>query len=88
LTKKAITLKVQTAMNDTTNTPLTRPVRIATLLMAAAVMVGGMGCITASLIDSAQRSANDRARKAREAQSQRAERVPPAQAPAQPDPKP
>ena len=82
-------MKVQIAMNDTPDAPLTRPIRIATLLMACAVMVGGMGCITASLIDSAQRAADRRAYKATmEAQRQRADKAQPAQAPAQPDPKP
>jgi hypothetical protein len=63
-----------------------QPLRIATLLMAAAVMVGGTGCITASLIDSAQRASGERARKARAAEIvQRAEQKKRAELPAQPE---
>jgi hypothetical protein len=59
--------------------------------MAAAVMVGGTGCITASLINSAQtnsarRASEERARKARDAEIvQRAEQNKRAELPTQPE---
>ena len=76
-------------MNEEPTAALPQPLRFATLLMAAAVMVGGTGCITTSLIDSAQRAFGERARKARDAElRQRAEQKKQAEFPAQLDHKP
>lgn len=73
-------------MNEETTAARPQPLRIATLLMAAAVMVGGTGCITASLIDSAQRASRERARKARDAEIvQRAEQKKRAELSTQPE---
>jgi len=73
-------------MNEEPRAARPQPLRIATLVMAAAVMVGGTGCITASLIDSAQRASRERARKARDAEIvQRAEQKKRAELPAQPE---
>jgi hypothetical protein len=72
-------------MNEEPRAARPQPLRLATLLMAAAVMVGGTGCITTSLIDSAQRASRERARKARDAEIvQRAEQKKRAEFPAQP----
>lgn len=82
-------------MNEESTAAQSQPLRLAILLMAAAVMVGGTGCITASLINSAQRAAGQRARQATDAEMlqraeerKRAEEKRRAEFPAQPDQKP
>ena len=73
-------------MNEESTAALPQPLRFATLLMAAAVMVGGTGSITASLINSAQRASGERARKARDAEIvQRTEQKKRAEFPVQPE---
>jgi hypothetical protein len=61
-------------MNEETTAARPQTLRLATLLMAAAVMVGGTGCITtAFLVSSVGQAFKERARNAEDAETQRAE---------------
>ena len=72
-------------MNEEPRAARPQPLRIATLVMAAAVMVGGTGCMTtAFLVSSVGQAFKERARNAEDAETQRAEQKKRAELPAQP----